>query len=166
MDRVIKRVEHLLDNSPAFLRPQCGWALENAFTLSATLADVATALNGLAGNACGIQLAVNDRLVVRCTARPFHDVRVYVGLEKAEATPVVGMRHRSKRRALAVQLSERNLDFREPESALAGAMGAATPIHLTHESLTHVRNRFYRFRFADLRVPCDFNQYQVTRPLY
>ena len=166
MDRVIKRVEHLLDNSPAFLRPQCGWALENAFTLSASLADIAGALNGLSGNVCGVQLAVNDKLVVRGPARPFHDIRVYIGLEKAEATPVVGMRHRSKRRALAVQLSERNLDFREPEAGLAAALGAATPIHLTHESLTHVRNRFYRFRFADLRVPCDFNQYQVTRPLY
>ena len=104
MDRVIKRVEHLLDNSPAFLRPQCGWALENAFTLSASLADIAGALNGLSGNVCGVQLAVNDKLVVRGPARPFHDIRVYIGLEKAEATPVVGMRHRSKRRALAVQL--------------------------------------------------------------
>ena len=77
------------------------------------------------------------------------------------------MRHKSKQRSLAVQMSERNIDFKETtKEELAQSFAQCTPIHMSNESLTAVRNRFYRFKFTDIKISSDYNQYQVGRPLY
>ncbi|CAL6040960.1 Kinase [Hexamita inflata] len=166
VDTIVKRIETVMDNSPAFLRPQCGWVLHNTFTIFKDIGEIINTVNAYPGNEVGFQLSINNQLMIQSSKSQMHDVQLYIGLEKAECTPVVGVRHKSDIRTLCVQLSDRMLNFQEQEDILADSIQNSVPIYMTNESMSNLQKKYFSFKFTKQKVQYDYNQYQTKKAIY
>ena len=45
-------------------------------------------------------MSINNQVVLTTSKPHYHDLQLYIGLEKAEQTPIVGVRHKTDVRTL------------------------------------------------------------------
>ena len=111
-------------------------------------------------------MSINNQVVLTTSKPHYHDLQLYIGLEKAEQTPIVGVRHKKDIRTLVCQCSDRNIMFQENEFQLNESLKSAEPMFTLQQTLSTPQRKFFSFKFIKTKLQSDFNQYSFTTLLY
>ncbi|KAH0573609.1 Kinase, CAMKK [Spironucleus salmonicida] len=156
---MFQEIELIYDKSPAFLNTKTGWQVNNPYTLFQLFEQKLKIINSSPSRKYGVSLTINEQpMLSSLDNREEFNIHLYIGLDTAECTPIVGLRHKIDEKTLFIQQSSRAFKLQDTQEQILQFAQIAQIQDNKADGLTNFQPVFMNFLFLNYSLASDYIQ--------